>query len=290
MDDEKSKIAALYMKAGLDEQFAWAIANGIDHKEIMDMWESEWWKQYDGKDVLIIAVLHGKITPKQGKWLNSIRSDHERLALTCVENPDMIEWATTVLDTEFNKHPELIEGILDGGEPEVLARIVNMEVGKDLLPPALPNSIELKNPPSHLRPKEPPSGYPKLPIGPPGGMKKLWGAPKRTPKPMPSMPKLSLPTVSYRGEKQGTVKVFNYAKRTGFIEVEGEDIPFIYIDAGSIGALTKGDTVSFDDSINSKGRVAKNVSRINKRDISCPICSTENDGSSSSCSACGFAL
>ena len=107
--------------------------------------------------------------------------------------------------------------------------------------------------------------------------------------PLPSMPKLSLPTVSYRGEKQGTVKVFNYAKRTGFIEVEGEDIPFIYIDAG-IGELTKGDTVSFDDSINSKGRVAKNVSRINKREISCPICSTENDGSSSSCSACGFSF
>jgi CspA family cold shock protein len=292
MDDEKSKIAALYMNAGLGEQFAWAIANGIDHKEIMDMWESEWWKQYDDKDALIIAVLNGKLTQKQGKWLNSIRSDHERLALTCVENPDMIEWAKTILETEFNKHPELIEGILDGGEPEVLARIVNMEVGKDLLPPALENSVELKNPPSHLRPKEPPmDAPPEMPSMPsmPWMLPALpMDAPPEMP-PMPEMPQVSLPIVPSRGEKQGTVKFFNYAKGYGFIEGEGEDLPFVYISEVT-GEITEGDTVSFDDSIGPKGRVAMNVSLINKRDISCPICSTEDDGFSSACSACGFAL
>jgi len=292
MDDEKSKIAALYMNAGLGEQFAWAIANGIDHKEIMDMWESEWWKQYDDKDALIIAVLNGKLTQKQGKWLNSIRSDHERLALTCVENPDMIEWAKTILETEFNKHPELIEGILDGGEPEVLARIVNMEVGKDLLPPALENSVELKNPPSHLRPKEPPmDAPPEMPSMPsmPWMLPALpMDAPPEMP-PMPEMPQVSLPIVPSRGEKQGIVKFFNYAKGYGFIEGEGEDLPFVYISEVT-GEITEGDTVSFDDSIGPKGRVAMNVSLINKRDISCPICSTEDDGFSSACSACGFAL
>ena len=136
-------------------------------------------------------------------------------------------------------------------------------------------------PPMNATPEMPP--MPEMPPAPP-----MDAPPEMLP--LPSMPKLSLPTVSYRGEKQGTVKVFNYAKRTGFIEVEGEDIPFIYIDAGSIGALTKGDTVSFDDSIGPKGRVAMNVSLINNRYRFCPICSTEDDGSSSSCSACGFAL
>ena len=253
MDDEKSKIAALYMKAGLDEQFAWAIANGIDHKEIMDMWESEWWKQYDDKDALIIAVLNGKLTQEQGKWLNSIRSDHERLALTCVENPDMIEWATTTLDTEFNKHPDLIEAILDGGKPEVLARIVNMEVDKDLLPPALKNSVELKNPPSHLKPK----GSPKPPSGPPSGMK-----------------------------KQGTVKWFNFTKGFGFIEQEGGDDLFIHVSEVT-GEITDRDVVTFEISEGPQGPTAVNVSKINKIEKTCPICSTENDGSSSSCSACG---
>jgi cold shock protein len=284
MDDEKSKKAALYINAGLDEQFAWAIANGIDHKEIMDMWESEWWKQYDDKDALIIAVLNGKLTQEQGKWLNSIRSDHERLALTCVENPDMIEWATIILDTEFNKHPELIEGILDGGEPEVLARIVNMKIDKDLLPPALKNSVELKNPPSHLKPSGPPSSS----AGPPSGMKKKWGAPIPPPPRMPR-PQVSLERLPSEGKKQGTVKWFNFSKGYGFIEREGGDDLFVYISEVT-GEITEGDTVSFYVGEGPKGPQAVNVSLINKGEKTCPICSTKNDGSSSTCSACAFTL
>jgi len=335
MDDEKSKKAAIYIKAGLDEQFAWAIANGTDSKEIMDMWESNWWKQNSEDDPLIRAVLNGELTQEQGKWLNSIRSDHERLALTCVENPEMIEWATTILDTEFNNHPKLIEGILDGGEPEVLARIVNMEVDKDLLPPALKNSVELKNPPSHLRPKEPPGGPPS---GPPSGMRKLWGPPK-PPEEYPGMNWREdvllrvmkshgikdrdgflahairsrvygcgylneadlevaanawntdnaevMEDVPSEGKKQGTVKWFNYTKGYGFIEREGEDQLFVHISEVT-GEITDGDTVSFEVGEGSKGPNAVNVLLINKGEKACAVCSTKNDGSSSTCAACGF--
>ena len=294
MDDEKSKKAAIYIKAGLGEQFAWAIANGTEYEEVMDLWESEWWKQYDDKDALIIAVLNGKLTQEQGKWLNSIRSDHERLALTCVENPDMIEWATAILDTEFNNHPELIEGLLDGGELEVLARIVNMKIDKDLLPPALKNSVELKNPPSHLKPK-----------GPPGGdsshqPSEDWDCSQcqnnnysfrsncnRCEAPRPSSGPPSGPPSGMK--KQGIVKWFNFTKGFGFIEQEGSDDLFVHVSEVT-GEITDGDIVTFEVSEGPQGPTAVNVSKINKREKACPICSTKNDDPSSPCSACGFSF
>ena len=151
-------------------------------------------------------------------------------------------------------------------------------------PPAPPGMPEMPPmPPMDVPPEMPPMPpMPEMPPMPP------MDAPPEMP-PMPEMPQVSLPIVPSRGEKQGIVKFFNYAKGYGFIEGEGEDLPFVYISEVT-GEITEGDTVSFDDSIGPKGRVAMNVSLINKRDISCPICSTEDDGFSSACSACGFAL
>jgi hypothetical protein len=140
-----------YISAGLAEPFALAIANGTKYEEVLDLWESKWWKQYEATDILICSVLDGTITEDDGKWLNSVRSDHERLALTCVENPDMMEWARTLLENGFDSIPNAVNEALDGAEPVIIARIRNMEVNKKLLPPALKKKVELKNPPKHMQ-------------------------------------------------------------------------------------------------------------------------------------------
>jgi hypothetical protein len=139
-----------YINAGLAESFALAIARGTDDGEILDLWESEWWKQYKDDDMLIVAVLEGRLTEDQGKYLNSIRSDHERLALTCVEDPKMIEWASTLL-IGFDEVPEAVNDALDGGQPHIIARIRKMKVNAELLPPALKKPVLLKNPPKHMQ-------------------------------------------------------------------------------------------------------------------------------------------
>ena len=140
-----------YISAGLAEPFALAIANGTKYEEVLDLWESKWWKQYEATDILICSVLDGTITEDDGKWLNSVRSDHERLALTCVENPDMMEWARTLLEHGFDSTPDAVNEALDGGEPVIIARIRNMEVDKELLPPALKKPTILNNPPKHMQ-------------------------------------------------------------------------------------------------------------------------------------------
>jgi hypothetical protein len=140
-----------YISAGLAEPFALAIANGTKSEEVLDLWESKWWKQYEATDILICSVLDGTITEDEGKWLNSVRSDHERLALTCVENPDMMEWARTLLENGFDSTPDAVNEALDGGEPVIIARIRNMEVDKELLPPALKKPTILNKPPKHMQ-------------------------------------------------------------------------------------------------------------------------------------------
>ena len=138
-----------YVSAGLAEPFALAIANGTKFEEVLDLWESKWWKQYEATDILICSVLDGTITEDEGKWLNSVRSDHERLALTCVKHPDMMEWARTLLENGFDSTPDAVNEVLDGGEPVIIARIRNMEVDKELLPPALKKPTILNKPPKH---------------------------------------------------------------------------------------------------------------------------------------------
>jgi len=140
-----------YINAGLAESFALAIARGTDDGEIMDLWESDWWKQYKDDDMLIVAVLEGRLTEDKGKYLNSIRSDHERLALTCVEDPEMIDWSEAILNSGFNKVPEAVNDALDGGQPHIIARIRKMKVNTELLPPALDKPVLLKKPPPHMQ-------------------------------------------------------------------------------------------------------------------------------------------
>ena len=142
-----------YISSGLAESFALAIARGTDDGEILDLWESDWWKQYEDDDMLIVAVLEGRLTEDQGKYLNSIRSDHERLALTCVEDPNMIEWSEAILNSGFGKVPEAVNDTLDGGQPHIIARIRKMKVDAELLPPALKKPVLLKKPPLHMQEK-----------------------------------------------------------------------------------------------------------------------------------------
>ena len=59
----------------------------------MALWNSKWWKQYEPDDFLICAVLDGKVSEEEGKWLNSIRSDHEELVIACVKGKSTIDWA-----------------------------------------------------------------------------------------------------------------------------------------------------------------------------------------------------
>lgn len=143
-----------YIEAGLGPAFALAIAKGTPDEEVMDLWEADWWKQYDDEDMLIVAVLDGTLTEEQGRYLNGIRSDHERLALTCVENPDMIAWADALLECGFNKVPDAVNNVLDGGQPHIVARIRKMKIDAEITPEALKKPVLLQNPPEHMLEKE----------------------------------------------------------------------------------------------------------------------------------------
>lgn len=143
-----------YIEAGLGPAFALAIAKGTPDGEVMDLWEADWWKQYDDEDMLIVAVLDGTLTEEQGRYLNGIRSDHERLALTCVENPDMIAWADALLECGFNKVPDAVNNVLDGGQPHIVARIRKMKIDAEITPEPLKKPVYLQNPPEHMLEKE----------------------------------------------------------------------------------------------------------------------------------------
>ena len=143
-----------YVKAGLGPAFALAIVEGTPDGEVMDLWEADWWKQYDDEDMLIVAVLDGTLTEEQGRYLNGIRSDHERLALTCVQNPDMIAWADALLECGFNKVPDAVNNVLDGGQPHIVARIRKMKIDAEITPEPLKKPVYLRNPPEHMLEKE----------------------------------------------------------------------------------------------------------------------------------------
>jgi len=104
--------------------------------------------------MLIVAVLDGTLTEEQGRYLNGIRSDHERLALTCVENPDMIDWADALLKCGFNKVPDAVNNVLDGGQPHIVARIRKMKIDAEITPEPLKKPVYLRNRPEHMLEKE----------------------------------------------------------------------------------------------------------------------------------------
>lgn len=127
-----------YINSGLAEPFAIAIARDVSLiDQILDLWEQDWWKQYPPEDILVCAVLDGELSEDDGRWLNDIRSDHERLALSCVKKEIDLDWARALLDAGFLKHPEAVPDVLDGGHPVAIARIRRIKVDAELLPPQL---------------------------------------------------------------------------------------------------------------------------------------------------------
>ena len=128
---------AAYIELGLEESYAKAIVAGIDAEEIMALWEADWRKQYESDDFLIDAVLTGKITTNDAEYLNQIRSDHNDLVYACLNEKVSIEWAKALMDAGFNTHPNAVNCILRGTDPAVTARLLNLDVNIDLLPPKL---------------------------------------------------------------------------------------------------------------------------------------------------------
>lgn len=132
-----AKKAAPYMHAGLAEPFAMAIARGVDEGEVMDLWESDWWKQYPAEDDLIVSVLKGEHGEDVARTINEFRGEHPELAHACIVKDVKVDWATMLLDAGFDEHPEAVVNVLCGGEPPLVARIRQMKVDKEGLPPGV---------------------------------------------------------------------------------------------------------------------------------------------------------
>ena len=111
------------MHAGLAEPFAMAIARGVDEGEVMDLWESDWWKQYPADDELIVSVLKGEHGEDVARTINEFRGEHPELAHACIVKDVKVDWATMLLDAGFDEHPEAVVNVLCGGEPPLVARI-----------------------------------------------------------------------------------------------------------------------------------------------------------------------
>ena len=132
-----SKKAAPYMQAGLAEPFALAIARGVDDGEVMDLWESDWWKQYPADDDLIVSVLKGEHAEDVARTINEFRGEHPELAHACIVKDVKVDWATMLLDAGFDEHPEAVVNVLCGGDPPLVARIRQMKVDNEGLPPGV---------------------------------------------------------------------------------------------------------------------------------------------------------
>ena len=93
------RLLKMYCEYGLSEPFAMAIVEGKDPKVVMEFWNQDWHKQYrDADDVLVIAVLEQTITSEEGEWLNSVRSNHEAMVLSCLDGSCTIEWEKSLMD------------------------------------------------------------------------------------------------------------------------------------------------------------------------------------------------
>ena len=121
-----------YIRAGLDETFAQAIVDGVDSKHVMDLWEMEWWKQYEPTDELFTATLSGKITSEDGRWMNDIRSDHQNLVEQILDGRVPMEWARAVMATGFKDDSEAVEMLLDGALPSVITRLRGISDGNEI--------------------------------------------------------------------------------------------------------------------------------------------------------------
>lgn len=155
---EAMAIAEPYIKAGLAEPFALAIAAGTPAGEIMDLWESDWWRQYPADDSLIVSVLHGELTEAEARIINEFRGEHRELAEACIEQLVPVAWAQMLLDSGFEDHPEAVRHVLEGADPALIARIQNIPVNEP------PSPLGLKIEPKGIVPApSPPSLEPTVP-------------------------------------------------------------------------------------------------------------------------------
>lgn len=131
-----------YIRSGLGEAFALAIVRGVDDGQVLDLWESTWWRQYPEDDVLIVSVLEGEHSEDDARTINEFRGEHPELALACINKHVTVNWATMLLDSGFEEHPDAVRDVLDGGEPHIVARIRGMKVNKKAMPPGLGEKIK----------------------------------------------------------------------------------------------------------------------------------------------------
>ena len=126
-----------YIRSGLAEPFAIAIVRGVDDSQVLDLWESTWWKQYPEDDILIVSVLEGTHSEDDARTINEFRGEHRELAMACINKHVTINWATLLLDSGFEEYPDAVRDVLDGGEPHIVSRIRKMNANKDAMPPGL---------------------------------------------------------------------------------------------------------------------------------------------------------
>lgn len=139
---ETMSVAEPYIKAGLAEPFALAIAAGTPAEEVMNLWESDWWRQYPADDSLIVSVLHGGLTEAEARIINEFRGEHRELAEACIEQLVPVAWAQMLMDSGFEDHPEAVRHVLEGADPALIARIQNISVNEP--PSPLGQKIEPK--------------------------------------------------------------------------------------------------------------------------------------------------
>jgi hypothetical protein len=134
-------IAKPYIEAGLGESFALAIGKGVNPDDVLSSWEAEWWKQYPDDDPLLVAVLDGKFTEDEARYINDFRSGHDILAIACIQEKITIQWARALLDCGFNESPKSVEIILKGADPLIISRLHKIDCNKELIPPKLTEPV-----------------------------------------------------------------------------------------------------------------------------------------------------
>ena len=133
---KRVSLADAYLKLGLEQEFANAIAYGNAlPNEVLDLWESKWREQYELEDPLIQGVLDGRVTASDAEWLNSVRSDHKDLVMACLDESLSISWSKSLLEAGFAGHHEAVSGVLAGADPAIAARICGISVDSEVLPP-----------------------------------------------------------------------------------------------------------------------------------------------------------
>ena len=155
---EAMSIAEPYIKAGLAEPFALAIAAGTPAGEVMDLWESDWWRQYPADDSLIVSVLHGDLTEAEARIINEFRGEHRELAEACIEQLVPVAWAQMLMESGFEDHPEAVRHVLEGADPALIARIQNIPVTEPPSPLGIkiePKGVVTAPTPPFLEPTRP---------------------------------------------------------------------------------------------------------------------------------------